>query len=71
MPHDQDYVALGVLLSDPELWTESDAERARLIRRQQTSAADSFDQRDAARVAAMWRVVQQLDDALAAWEAVR
>jgi hypothetical protein len=70
-PDDQDYVALGALLSDPEVWTEPDAERARLIRRQQASAAASFDQRDTVRVAAMWRVVQQLDDALAAWEAVR
>jgi hypothetical protein len=71
MPDGQDYFALGVLLSDPELWTESDAERARLIRRQQASAAASFDQRDTARVAAMSRVVQQLDDALAAWQAAR
>ena len=71
MPDYQDYVALGVVLSGSELWTESDVERARLIRRQQASAAASFDQRDAARVAAMWSVVRQLDEALAVWEAVR
>lgn len=71
MPDDQDYAALGALLSDPEHWTESDVERARLLRRMQANAATAYDQRDTVRVAAMWRVVQQIDDALAVWEAAR
>ncbi|WP_426561929.1 hypothetical protein ACPPVT_15965 [Angustibacter sp. McL0619] len=71
MPDNQDYAALGDLLSRPEQWTESDAANARSLREQQASAAAAFDQRDKARVASMWDVVRELDEALAAWEAGR
>lgn len=71
MPDDHDYAALEALLSGPEHWTESDVGRARLIRRMQAGAAAACDQRDTARVAAMWSVAQQVEDALAAREAAR
>jgi hypothetical protein len=71
MPDNQDYADLGELLSSPGKWSEADAERARLLRESQAQAAAAYDQRDAARCAAMWRVVPQLDEALMVWEAER
>jgi hypothetical protein len=68
MPDDQDYADLRDFLADPERWSDGDAGRARRMRKHQASAAESFDQLDRTRVAAMWRVVQDLDDALASWE---
>ncbi len=71
MPDDRDYAALGELLSRPEHWTEADAARARSLREHQAAAAAAYDQRDKERVASMWGVVRQLDDALAVWETNR
>ena len=71
MPDDQDYADLGKLLAQPEQWSAADAARARLLRDGQARAATDYDQRDTVRVAAMWRVVQQLDGALAAFDAAR
>ena len=71
MPDNQDYAALGELLTRPEQWTEADAARARSLREGQAAAAAAYDQRDKVRVASMWRVVQELDDALAVWETNR
>lgn len=61
----------GGLLSQPEQWTEADAALARSLREHQAAAAAAFDQRDKKRVASMWGVVRQLDDALAVWESSR
>ena len=71
MPDHVDHADLSNLLSQPERWTVADADQARLFREQQAAAAAGFDQRDATRVAAMWRVVKELDDALAVWESSR
>lgn len=71
MPDDQDYADLADVLSQSEQWTEADAARARSLREHQAAAAAAFDQRDTKRVAAMWGVVRQLDDALAVWESSR
>ena len=71
IPDDQDYADLGELISRPEQWTEADAARARSLREHQAAAAAAFDQRDRERVASMWGVVRQLDDALAVWESNR
>ena len=69
MPDDRDYADLGELLSQPERWSHADADRARLLRDRQARAATDYDQRDKDRVAAMWRVVQRLDEALATFDA--
>ena len=71
MPDDQDYADLGELIAHPEEWSDADADRARLLRNSQALAASDYDQRDQKRVAAMWSVVQQLDEALAAFDAAR
>ncbi len=71
MPDDQDYTDLGELLSQPEQWSDAEATRARRLREGQAKAAADYDQRDRVRVAAMWGVVQQLDEALAAFDASR
>ena len=68
MPDDQDYADLGELLAQREQWSDADAVRARRLRDGQAQAATDYDQRDRVRVAAMWRVVQQLDEALAAFD---
>jgi hypothetical protein len=69
MPDDQDYADLRELLAHPEQWTAAEAERARTLRDHQAAAAADYDRRDKARVASMRAVVEQLDDALATWEA--
>lgn len=69
MPDNEDYEGLRYLLAHPEAWTESEAEQARLLRQAQAEGAASYDQRDRRRVAAMWQVVEQLDDAIALWDA--
>ena len=69
MPDDQDYADLGELLAQSEQWSGADAARARRIRDGQAQAATDYDQRDRVRLAAMWRVVQQLDEALTAFGA--
>jgi len=71
VPDDQDYADLGELLAQPEQWSDADAAQARLLRDGQAQAATDYDQRDRVRVAAMWRVVQQTDEALAAFDAAR
>lgn len=71
MPDDQDYADLGELLSQPEQWSDAEAAWARLLRERQARGATDYDQRDRVRVAAMWRVVHQLDEALAAFDAAR
>ena len=71
MPDNEDYAMLGNLLAHPEEWSEADAEFARTLRRNQAANAAGYDQRDKHRVASMWVVVQQLDEALAVWEASR
>ena len=43
----------------------------RSLREHQAAAAAAYDQRDKERVASMWGVVRQLDDALAVWETNR
>jgi hypothetical protein len=71
MPDDQDYAALGELLAHPERWSEADAQRARTLLEHQAACAEEYDQRDKGRVASMWAVVRDLDEALATWEATR
>jgi hypothetical protein len=71
VPDDQDYADLGQLLSQPEQWSDADAARARRLRDHQAQAAADYDQRDRVRVAAMWGVVQQLDEALAVLDGTR
>jgi len=71
MPDDQDYADLQILLARPEQWTDADAKRARTLRDHQAAAAANYDQRDKVRVASMWAVVEQLDDALGTWVASR
>ena len=71
MPDNQDYADLAELLARSEEWSEADAVRARQVRRHQADAAAAFDQRDRERVAAMWAVVHQIDDALDRWESAR
>ena len=69
MPDNEDYQGLRNLLANSEGWTESEAKQARLLRQAQAEAAASYDQRDRRRVTAMWQVVEQLDDAIANWDA--
>ena len=71
MPDDQDYADLGELRARREQWSDADAARARRLRDAQAQATTDYDQRDSVRVAAMWHVVQQLDEALAAFDAAR
>ena len=71
MPDDQDYTDLGQVLAQPGQWSGADAARVRLLRDRQVQAAGDYDQRDQVRVAAMWRVVKQLDEALAAFDTAR
>lgn len=70
MPGDQDYAALGELLSRPAHWTEAAATRAPSLREHQATAAAAYDQRTRSG-SSMWGVVRQLDDALAVWETNR
>jgi hypothetical protein len=69
VPDNEDYEGLRDLLAHPEGWTESEAKQARLLRQSQAEAEASYDQRDRRRVAAMRQVVEQLDDAIAVWDA--
>ena len=69
VPDNEDYEGLRDLLAHPEGWTESEVKQARLLRQAQADGAASYDQRDRRRVAAMWQVVDQLDDATAVWDA--
>lgn len=70
MPDDQDYEWLGELLAHPEGWSEAQAAQAQRLRERQAENAASYDQRDR-RVASMWRVVEELDEAIAKWRATR
>ena len=69
MPDNEDYEGLRDLLAYSEGWTESEAKQAHLLRQAQAEGAASYDQRDRRRVAAMWQVVEQFDDAIAVWDA--
>jgi hypothetical protein len=69
VPDNEDYEGLRDLLGHPEGWTESEVKQARLLRQSQAEGAAAYDQRDRRRVAAMWQVVGQLDDAIAGWDA--
>jgi hypothetical protein len=69
VPDNEDYGRLRNLLAHSEGWTESEAKQARLLRQAQAEGAASYDQRDRRRVAAMWQVVEQLDEAIADWDA--
>ena len=69
MPDNEEYEGLRDLLAHPEGWTESEVKQAHLLRPSQAEGAASFDQRDRRRAAAMWPVVEQLDDAIAVWNA--
>jgi hypothetical protein len=71
MPDNQDYEWLGELIAHPEGWSEAQAAQAQRLRERQAENAASYDQRDRRRVASMWRVVEELDEAIAAWRATR
>jgi len=71
VPDNEDYAALGELLSRVASWSDADARQARSLLTAQEEGIASVHPRDAARRESMTAVAIQLRDALAQWEAER
>jgi hypothetical protein len=71
VPDNEDYRALGELISSVESWTEDDADLARRLLASQSEAIAAVHPKDETRRASMTAVGEKLREALATWNAKR
>jgi hypothetical protein len=71
VPDNQDYADLFALLASPESWTDAQAATLEFTRRNQADSIAGWHPKDRKRIEAMAAVLDDIDAAIARWNAAR